>query len=57
MNSPEPLQTYSYPDSVPRGLLRRMALRGINGLLLLRGLKLPPYFPLRDRLARRMDGT
>ena len=51
MNSPEPLQTYSYPDSAPKGLLRRMALRGVNGLLLLRGLKFPPYFSLRLRLA------
>jgi FkbM family methyltransferase len=57
MNSSEPLQTYSYPDMVPKGLLRRMALRGINGLLLLRGLKLPPYFSLRNRLAHLTKGT
>ena len=50
MNSPEPLRTYSYPDSVPKGLLRRMALRGVNGLLLLQGLKFPAYFSLRIRL-------
>ncbi len=57
MSSPQPLQTYTYPDSVPKGLLRRMALRGINGLLLLRGLKLPPYFSLRNRLAHLTKGT
>jgi len=57
MSSPQPLQTYAYPDITPKGLLRRMVLRGINGLLLLRGLKLPPYFPLRDRLAHLVKGT
>ena len=50
MNSSEPLQTYEYPNSVPKGLLRRMAFRGVNWLLLLRGLKFPPYFSLRLRL-------
>ncbi|HTQ51903.1 MAG TPA: FkbM family methyltransferase [Candidatus Acidoferrales bacterium] len=50
MNSSEPLQTYAYPDTAPKGLLRKVALRGINGLLRLRGLKFPPYFRLRDRL-------
>ena len=50
MNPSEPLQTYTYPESVPKGLLRRMAFRGVNWLLLLRGLKFPPYFSLRLRL-------
>ncbi len=50
MNSSEPLQTYSYPDVVPKGRLRKLALHSVNGLLLVRGLKLPPYFRLRDRL-------
>jgi len=57
MNCPEPLQTYTYPDTVPKGLLRKMALRTINGMLLLRGLKFPPYYPLRDRLAHMVKGT
>jgi len=57
MSSPQSLQTYTYPDTVPKGLLRRMALRGINGLLLLRGLKLPPYFSLRNRLTHLTKGT
>jgi len=36
--------------------LRKMALRGINGLLRLRGLKFPPYFSLRERLAHLAKG-
>ncbi len=57
MSSSEPLQTYTYPDTTPKGLLRKMALRVINGLLLLRGLKFPPYFSLHDRLAHLVKGT
>ena len=57
MSSSEPLQTYNYPDTTPKGLLRKTALRGINGLLLLRGLKFPPYFNLRERLAQLVEGT
>ena len=57
MNSSKPLQTYTYPDATPKGLLRKMALRGINGLLRLRGLKLPPYFSLRQRLVQLAKGT
>lgn len=57
MSSSKPLQTYAYPDTTPKGLLRKMALRGIDGLLRLRGLKFPPYFPLRDRLAHLVKGT
>ncbi|HLX68179.1 MAG TPA: FkbM family methyltransferase [Verrucomicrobiae bacterium] len=57
MSSPQPMQTYTYPDTIPKGLLRRVALRGINGLLLLRGLRLPPYFSLRNRLAHLTKGT
>jgi FkbM family methyltransferase len=56
MNSPEPLQTYGYPDSVPKGLLRRMALRGVNALLRLQGVKLPSYFCLRHRLTYLVKG-
>ena len=47
MNSSQQLQTYTYPDTTPKGLVRKMALRGINRLLLLRGLKFPPYFAMR----------
>jgi FkbM family methyltransferase len=57
MNPSEPLETYSYPDTVPKGQLRRMALRGIDGLLRLRGLKLPPYIRLRDRVTHLIKGT
>jgi hypothetical protein len=31
-----------------------MALRGVNGLLLLQGLKLPAYFSLRVRLVHQV---
>ena len=57
MSSAEPLQTYNYPDTTPRGLVRKLALRGIDGLLRLRGLKFPPYFSLRQRLAQLAEGT
>ena len=57
MNSSEPLQTYQYPETVPKGLLRKTAFRCINRLLLLRGLKLPPYFRVRDRLVCLVKGT
>jgi FkbM family methyltransferase len=57
MRSPEQLQTYSYPETTPKGLVRKVALRFVNGLLLLRGLKFPPYFSLRERLAHLRKGT
>ena len=57
MSPSEPLQTYNYPDTTPKGLVRKMALQAINGLLLLRGLRLPPYFSLRERLAHLVKGT
>jgi FkbM family methyltransferase len=57
MSSAEPLQTYTYPDTTPKGLLRKLAARAVNGLLLLRGLKFPPYVPLRNRLAHLVKGT
>jgi FkbM family methyltransferase len=57
MSSSEPLQTYTYPDTTPKGLLRKIASRGVNGLLLLRGLKFPPYFSLRNRLAFLTKGV
>ena len=57
MNPREPLQTYSYPDTAPKGLLRRIAVRGVDGLLLVRGLKFPPYFSLRRRLAHLAKET
>jgi FkbM family methyltransferase len=56
MSSPEQLQTYTYPDTTPKGLLRKVALRAVNGLLLLRGLKFPPYFSMRQRLAHARTG-
>lgn len=39
-----------YADAAPKGFLRKLALHGVNLVLRLRGIKLPPYFNLRSRL-------
>jgi FkbM family methyltransferase len=56
MSPSEKLRTYTYPTTNPKGILRKMALQGVNGLLLLRGLKFPPYFSLRERMSLLSKG-
>jgi FkbM family methyltransferase len=44
-----------YSAIAPKGFLRKIALRGVNAALRLRGIKLPPYFNLRHRLVILRD--
>lgn len=44
-----------YSAIAPKGFLRKVALRGVNAALRLRGIKLPPYFSLSHRLLLLRD--